>query len=123
MVNIKVKRVYEQRAEADGYRVLVDRIWPRGLSKKDVRVDVWLREVAPSDTLRKWFAHDPAKWEEFKSRYAKELESNKEFERLLQLVRGKEIVTLVYSAKDTEHNQAVALKTLLEERLKRSTQK
>ncbi|MEM0120310.1 MAG: DUF488 domain-containing protein [Thermoprotei archaeon] len=123
MVNIKVKRVYEQRAEADGYRVLVDRIWPRGLSKEDVRVDVWLREVAPSDTLRKWFAHDPAKWEEFKSRYAKELESNKEFERLLQLVRGKEIVTLVYSAKDTEHNQAVALKTLLEERLKRSTQK
>jgi len=118
MVTLKIKRVYDAPSEEDGYRVLVDRVWPRGISKENVKVDVWLRDVAPSDALRKWFAHDPAKWEEFRSRYTRELNSNKEFEKLLDLVRGKETVTLVYSARDTEHNQAVVLKQLLEKRLK-----
>jgi uncharacterized protein YeaO (DUF488 family) len=118
MVNLKIKRVYDAPSDADGYRVLVDRLWPRGMSKNDLKVDVWLRDVAPSDELRKWFGHDPAKWEEFRSKYTQELNSNREFEKLLDLVREKERVTLVYSARDTEHNQAVVLKELIEKRLK-----
>lgn len=118
MVTLKIKRVYDPPSDEDGYRVLVDRVWPRGISKDKVKVDVWLREVAPSDALRKWFAHDPAKWEEFRSRYTGELNSNREFDKLVDLVRGRETVTLVYSARDTEHNQAVVLKQLLERRLK-----
>jgi uncharacterized protein YeaO (DUF488 family) len=118
MVNLKIKRVYDAPSDADGYRVLVDRLWPRGMSKNDLKVDVWLRDVAPSDEIRKWCGHDPAKWEEFRSKYTQELNSNREFEKLLDLVRERERVTLVYSARDTEHNQAVVLKELIEKRLK-----
>jgi Uncharacterized conserved protein len=118
MVTLKIKRVYDAPSEADGYRVVVDRLWPRGISKDDLKVDIWLRDVAPSDELRKWFGHDPAKWQGFRSKYTQELNSNKEFEKLLDLVRERERVTLVYSARDTEHNQAVVLKELIEKRLK-----
>jgi uncharacterized protein YeaO (DUF488 family) len=111
---IKIKRIYEPAASDDGFRILVDRLWPRGLSKEKAKVDLWLKVIAPSDDLRKRFCHDPKKWEEFKSKYLKELESKKELlNRIKQIEKEKEIVTLLYSAKDEEHNNAVVLSTIL----------
>jgi uncharacterized protein YeaO (DUF488 family) len=111
---IKIKRIYVPVASDDGFRILVDRLWPRGLSKEKARVDLWLRVIAPSDDLRKRFCHDPKKWEEFKSKYLKELESKKELlNRIKQIEKEKEIVTLLYSAKDEEHNNAVVLSAIL----------
>jgi uncharacterized protein YeaO (DUF488 family) len=111
---IKTKRIYESPAEEDGFRILVDRLWPRGVQKEKAKIDLWLKEIAPSDDLRKWFAHESQKWEEFKKKYAKELAIK---ERLLneirQIEKEKGTVTFLYSAKDTEHNNAVALKTIL----------
>jgi uncharacterized protein YeaO (DUF488 family) len=117
-MSIEVKRAYEPPARSDGYRVLVDRIWPRGVTKDELEVDIWLKDVAPSTALRKWFGHDPKKWDEFRRRYARELEPHAA--ALRQLVdRAKSgRVTLVFGAKDTEHNNAVALKEQLERRLK-----
>jgi uncharacterized protein YeaO (DUF488 family) len=110
----KLKRAYEETARGDGARVLVDRVWPRGVSKAEARIDHWAKELAPSTGLRKWFGHEPARWDEFKRRYFAELESQGEALReLRKLARGK-TVTLVYGAKDMEHNQAVALKEYLE---------
>ena len=110
---IQTKRIYEDPASNDGYRVLVDRIWPRGVSKEDAKLDDWLKEIAPSDELRKWFDHDPDKFNEFKKRYKKEL---KDHEDELDELAGKSTekkVTLLYGAKDEEHNQAVVLKEIL----------
>lgn len=115
MPSVSTKRVYDALAKDDGYRVLVDRLWPRGLSKAEAKVDLWLREVAPSDSLRRWFAHDPEKWQEFLTRYRKELAQSGALERLTSIVSEKGRVTLLYSARDTEHNQAVALKLFLEQ--------
>lgn len=112
-----MKRVYEPPSEEDGFRILVDRLWPRGLSKSSLKIDLWMRDVAPSDALRRWFGHDPAKWGEFLERYRKELEVNPSLKSLLEIVKEKGRVTLLYSAKDREHNQAVALKAIIEERL------
>jgi uncharacterized protein YeaO (DUF488 family) len=113
MLRITVKRVYDPIDEDDGVRVLVDRVWPRGVSKKDLRADQWLRDVAPSDSLRKWFDHDPAKWEEFKLRYATELEGKPAILRcLLDLANEKRLV-LLFSARDLRFNQAVALQDYL----------
>src|SRR5215831_584213 len=110
---IKLKRVYEEPAETDGKRILVDRLWPRGLSKEKAKVDLWLKDVAPSNELRKWFAHDPAKWSEFKTRYRAELKQNSEAVAELKLAaKGK--TTLLYGARDTEHNEAVVLQELLQ---------
>lgn len=107
---IKIKRVYENYEKADGFRVLVDRLWPRGVSKENAHVDLWLKEIAPSNDLRKWFNHDSEKWEEFKKRYRKELDKNKKaIEELKKIIDENKIVTLVYSAKDELHNQAVVL--------------
>lgn len=117
MVEVRVKRVYDPPSEDDGFRVLVDRLWPRGLSKGSIKMDLWLRDVAPSDRLRKWFGHDPAKWGEFVERYRGELAANPAFKKLLEIAREKGRVTLLYSARDAEHNQAVALKRILEENL------
>jgi uncharacterized protein YeaO (DUF488 family) len=118
-MSINLKRAYDQVAETDGYRVLVDRIWPRGIAKDDLRIDAWLKDVAPSAGLRKWFRHDPAKWDEFKRRYAGELEQHSDaLEQLMKIARTGR-VTLVFSARDTEHNNAVVLKEHLERRLKR----
>jgi len=103
-----VRRVYEKRNPTEGTLILVDRLWPRGLRKDTNQVDVWLKDVAPSNELRKWFAHDPSKWEEFKARYWDELKNNKKFYDLVETVK-KDDVTFVYAAKDTEHNNAVAL--------------
>ena len=111
-MEIKIKRVYEKPDEEDGIRILVDRLWPRGLTKENASVDLWLKDLAPSTELRKWFGHDPVKWKEFQKRYLQELEKNKEQGLLLkeQIKKGK--VTLVYGAKDEEHNQALVLKEL-----------
>lgn len=110
---MKIKRVYEAPSSQDGKRILVDRLWPRGLTKEKASVDLWLKDIAPSTSLRKWFGHDPEKWEEFKKRYFDELKNNKEQVSLLKDEMKKGTVTLIYGAKDETHNEAVVLKDLL----------
>ncbi len=115
---IKIKRVYEAPAASDGARFLVDHLWPRGLKKEAVKLDLWLKDVSPSNKLRNWFGHDPAKWKEFQRRYLAELDQQPQtWQPLLQAAQAGDI-TLVFSARDTEHNNAVALKDYLEKRLK-----
>ena len=109
----KIKRVYEKSVKEDGFRILVDRLWPRGLTKEKAAVDLWLKEIAPTTALRKWFGHDPEKWEEFKNRYIKELKENKEPVSVLKEQIKKGDVTLVYAAKDEEHNEALVLRDFL----------
>jgi uncharacterized protein YeaO (DUF488 family) len=118
-MSIGLKRAYDPPAGSDGRRILVDRIWPRGIAKADLRIDAWLKDLAPSAGLRKWFRHDPSKWDEFKKRYADEVEQHAE--ALDQLVESAKQghVTLVFGARDVEHNNAVALKEHLERRLRR----
>ena len=114
---VRIKRVYEPPRRADGVRVLVDRLWPRGLSKTQAKVNLWLRDVAPSDALRKWFAHEPAKWPRFQQRYAAELkDKTEELQRLTQLRQEHRVITLVYAASDTVRNNAVVLARLLNKR-------
>jgi uncharacterized protein YeaO (DUF488 family) len=108
-MNIKIKRVYEQPDKDDGRRILVDRLWPRGLTKEKASVDLWLKDIAPSTELRKWYGHDPDKCEEFKERYLSELKGNSEQIWLLKQEMEKGVVTLVYGAKDEEHNEAVVI--------------
>jgi uncharacterized protein YeaO (DUF488 family) len=115
---IELKRVYEEPSPTDGLRVLVDRLWPRGLTKERAAVDLWLKEVAPSTELRKWFGHDPAKWEEFQARYREELREKKDALALLKEKSKGHTVTLVYGARDEEHNEALVLKRILEHRQK-----
>ena len=110
---IQLKRVYEEPAKSDGTRILVDRLWPRGLTKEKARVDLWLKEVAPSNDLRKWFNHDPTKWAEFRARYKSELRHNRTQLTLLKQAVAKGPATLLYGAKDTEHNEAIVLQDLL----------
>ena len=110
---IKIKRAYELKEQDDGFRILVDRLWPRGLKKEDVDIDVWLKEVAPSSALRKWFNHDVEKWETFKTKYQKELQQSETFAELKQVIKKNKTITLVYGAKDETHNQAIVLKELL----------
>ncbi|MCG2460277.1 DUF488 domain-containing protein [Flavobacteriaceae bacterium F89] len=113
MNQIKIKRIYEDPSEDDGFRILVDRIWPRGVSKEDAELDDWKKELAPTDGLRKWFDHDPKKFNDFAQKYAKELEDKKEnLSGILRLAKDK-TVTLLYGAKDIEHNQAVVLQNIL----------
>jgi uncharacterized protein YeaO (DUF488 family) len=114
MYHVNIKRVYEEAKKSDGKRILVDRLWPRGLAKAEVKVDLWLKEIAPSTALRKWFSHEPSKWEEFKKRYSVELEKNNEQISLLEREVSEGKVTLVYGAKDQEHNGAVVLREFLE---------
>lgn len=114
---IQIKRVYEKPSKTDGYRVLVDRLWPRGVSKEKAHLDLWLKEIAPSTELRKWFGHIPSKWEEFEKRYTKELQENQELiQQLKDLEKKYKQVTLLYGARDTEHNEAVLLKEFLEKK-------
>jgi uncharacterized protein YeaO (DUF488 family) len=112
-MRIKIKRVYERPDKEDGTRILVDRLWPRGLTKAKASVDLWLKGIAPSTELRKWFGHDPDKWAEFKTRYRAELRENDEQVALLKREIDKGAVTLVYGAKDEEHNEALLLQELL----------
>ncbi|WP_417567540.1 DUF488 domain-containing protein [Marinobacter sp.] len=112
-MDIRLKRAYEEPARSDGPRVLVDRIWPRGVAKEDADLAHWLKGLAPSTELRKWFGHDPDKWSEFRERYLKELTSDAardDLEALKKLVEAHNRITLVFAAKDTEHNNAVALR-------------
>ena len=107
---IRIKRVYEPYARGDGKRVLVDRLWPRGLRKEDARIDLWLRDIAPSPGLRKWFAHDPSRWQEFRRKYRKELEAHSDALDELGAAARKGTVTLLFAARDTAHNNALVLK-------------
>jgi uncharacterized protein YeaO (DUF488 family) len=113
-VSIKIKRVYAEPEKSDGFRVLVDRLWPRGFTKEKAKLDLWLKEIAPSNELRKWFAHDPKKWPEFQSRYMDELKSHSEQLHLLKEKSAIGPVTLLIAARDEEHNEAVILQKLLQ---------
>ena len=113
-MNIFLKRAYDLPAATDGKRILVDRLWPRGLSKVKARLDLWLKDVAPSTELREWFGHDPAKWVEFQQRYRAELKGNPAFDELKALARQGNI-TLIYAARDQQHNEAVVLQRMLEQ--------
>ena len=112
-MELKIKRVYEKPEKGDGKRILVDRLWPRGLTKEKASIDLWLKDIAPSTELRKWFGHDPDKWKEFKKRYHQELKNNKEQVSTLYEQLKKRVVTLVYGAKDEQHNEAIVLKEWL----------
>lgn len=112
-MRIRLKRVYEESTKEDGTRILVDRLWPRGLTKQKANVDLWLKEIGPSTELRKWFHHDPKKWNEFKKRYRLELKNKEEQIEVLKNKLKNGTVTLVYGAKDEEHNEALVLKELL----------
>lgn len=113
-MNIKIKRVYEQPNRKDGERILVDRLWPRGLTKEKAHVDLWLKEIAPSTELRKWFGHDPDRWKSFRRRYETEITHNDDVIKLLKQKARKGTVTLVYAARDEKHNEALVLKQFLE---------
>ncbi|HZW65179.1 MAG TPA: DUF488 domain-containing protein, partial [Hanamia sp.] len=105
-MNIQLKRIYEAGSKDDGYRILVDRLWPRGFTKEKAALDLWLKEIAPSNELRKWFGHDPDKWKDFQKKYQQELKQNKEAVDILKDYIQKGNVTLLYAAKDEEHNEA-----------------
>lgn len=116
-IQIAVKRIYEAPEPADGSRVLVDRLWPRGIRKEDAKLQCWAKELAPSTDLRKWFAHDPAKWDAFRQAYSKELKTNPATEQTIREIlahtrSGK--LTLLFGTRDTEHNQAIVLKEYIE---------
>lgn len=112
---IKLKRVYEKPAPTEGRRILVDRLWPRGLRKEDARIDEWLKDIAPSDSLRKWFGHKEERWEQFRKRYREELNEEQKIKALQKLRREgqRRTLTLLFGAKDTKHNNAVVLSELL----------
>jgi uncharacterized protein YeaO (DUF488 family) len=118
---ITLKRAYDPASPTDGIRFLVERLWPRGISKAALRLDAWLKEVGPSTALRKWFNHDPAKWEEFRRRYFRELECQPEVWRPIASAARRGRVTLVYSSHDTQHNNAVALQEFLRKKARRRT--
>ena len=112
-MDLKIKRIYEPAEDSDGQRILVDRLWPRGVSKEKAHLDLWLKDVAPSTELRKWFGHEPSKWEEFKKRYKAELADNEAFDELKEAVYSHPTTTLLFAAKDEEHNEAVVLANYL----------
>ena len=112
-MKLHIKRAYEPASPEDGSRFLVDRLWPRGIRKDALTLSAWLKDVAPSNTLRRWFGHDPVRWTEFRRRYRKELKSHESMLQLLRDALKRGTVTLVYSARDEEHNQAVALREFL----------
>ena len=116
---IKIKRIYNAPAEDDGFRILVDRLWPRGLTKEKAKVDLWLKEIAPSDQLRKWYAHDPKKWAEFRTKYFKDLGTKRELVNQIVQKMKEGDVTLLYSSKEEKINNAVALKEYIAKKKKR----
>jgi uncharacterized protein YeaO (DUF488 family) len=119
-IDIRLKRAYEPVSAADGKRILVERLWPRGVSKEQVALDEWLKDIAPSQELRRWFAHDPAKWAEFERRYLQELEGNPEQVAYLEQIVSQVPVTFVYAARDEQHNSALILKRYIERHLDNS---
>lgn len=114
---LKTKRVYEEASPEDGYRILTERLWPRGVSKERAKLDRWMKSISPSHDLRKWFNHDPDKWGEFKERYRRELFGSKAVNEMLEIIRENDTVTMVYASKDEEHNSTVLLKEFLEDLL------
>jgi len=111
---IRIKRIYDTAEKHDGFRILVDRLWPRGLSRDKAKVDLWLREIAPSDRVRKWFSHDPKKWSGFRKKYHDELRSKSDLlKKIREVEKDGGTVTLLFSASDEKHNNAVALGELL----------
>lgn len=119
MKTIITKRVYEEPEESDGVRILTERLWPRGVSKERANLDRWMKGVAPSHDLRKWFDHDPEKWEEFKDKYRQELFGSEHVEELLDIIKNNDMVTFVYASKDVEHNSTVLLKDFVEDLLEK----
>jgi uncharacterized protein YeaO (DUF488 family) len=115
---LKIKRIYEPAEASDGTRFLVERLWPRGVKKEELKMGAWLKDVAPSASLRRWFAHDTLKWDEFQGRYRTELNNHPDAWKPIREAVGNGEVTLLYSARDTEHNSAIVLKSFLEEHLK-----
>lgn len=111
--NVKLKRAYEPAAVDDGTRILIDRLWPRGISKERAAIDQWMKDIAPSTQLRKWFGHDPARWDEFRRRYAKEVRQHADLLEQLRVLARQGQITLVYSAHDEKHNDAVELRELI----------
>jgi uncharacterized protein YeaO (DUF488 family) len=111
---VKIKRAYEKPARADGKRFLIDALWPRGIKKEDLKIEAWLKELAPSTELRQWFHHDPTKWQEFQRQYRRELRAQKDALASLRQAAQRGTVTLVYSARDEEHNNAIVLQRVLE---------
>jgi uncharacterized protein YeaO (DUF488 family) len=112
---IKIKRIYNKLSKDDGYRILVDRLWSRGLTKENAHVDLWLKEIAPSNELRKWYAHDHDKWEDFRKKYKDELKSKSDLLKTIrEIEKEKKIITLLYSSKEEKYNNATALKEILE---------
>lgn len=114
---LKLKRVYEDSERSDGARFLVERLWPRGMKKEKLKLDAWLKDVAPSDSLRRWFGHDPLKWNEFQKKYRAELSDNPDTWKPILEAAKRGHVTLLYSSRDREHNNALVLKSFLEERI------
>lgn len=115
---IKIKRIYDPLNDNDGYRILIDRLWPRGISKESAHIDLWMKEIAPSSELRKWFNHDTQKWDEFSKRYTKELiKKGQMILDIKKLEKEHKTVTLLYGAKDTEHNQAQVLLNVLKNKM------
>ena len=117
-MSIKIKRIYETFDKSDGYRILVDRLWPRGVKKEEAHIEEWMKEVGPSAELRKWFNHEPEKWKQFLTKYRAELKGSTAFSELFSLTARHRVVTLLYSAKNEHYNQAVALLQFLGENLK-----
>lgn len=114
---IRLKRAYDAPQKSDGFRILVDRLWPRGVSKERLAADVWAKDLAPSNELRKWFGHDPEKWSEFRKRYREELTQTRASQRIRELLdaaKRSKTITLLYGAKDEQHNEAVVLRSLFE---------
>jgi uncharacterized protein YeaO (DUF488 family) len=118
---IKIKRAYDEVSPDDGQRILVDRLWPRGIKKDKAKIDEWLKEIAPSNELRKWFAHDPSKWQGFRERYLEELKNQSDLIEILIKRTKSGNITLIFSAKDTEHNNAVVLSELINKRQRRKS--
>ena len=117
---LRLKRAYEPAARVDGYRILVDRLWPRGLAKKKEAIDQWMKAIAPSAELRRWFGHDPDRWSEFRRRYERELRANDDLVREIAALASRRRVTLVYGARDELHNDAVVLAAVVRRRMKRA---
>jgi uncharacterized protein YeaO (DUF488 family) len=121
---IKIRRAYDKPKPREGYRILIDRLWPRGIKKEDLVIDLWQKNIAPSSLLRKWFKHDVKKWEEFKHRFYKELETKRNcIDLLLEKAKQEGTITLIYGAKEERYNNAVALKQYLEDKLKNNNNK
>ena len=117
---IKIERIYDNPKGDNSFRILVDRLWPRGLSKEKVRVDLWQKDIAPSNTLRKWFGHDEKKWDKFKHKYFKELDKNNDVvNTIIRMTQEQDSITLLYGAKEKRFNNTVALKEYLEEKIKK----